>query len=111
MKVIKWETIIKNAECIIGTLGAGCWTTNSISMAAQLQFVEQLITKELVKSWRENAKEITKKAQAICRNWDIRRAKALLDVFPQLIPKKYQGKIPMADYDAKGNWVLIFAED
>ena len=111
MFVIKWQTIKRNAECFIGTLGAGCWGTNSISMAAQLQFIEQLMTDQPVKSWGENAKEITKKAQVICRNWDIRRAKALLDIFPQLIAKKYRGKTPIADYDEKGDWVLVFAGD
>lgn len=109
MSIYKWQGIVRNAECLVGTLGIGCWTTNSICMAAQLQFVEQLITKEPVKGWRENAKEITEKAQAICRNWDIRRAKTLLDIFPQLIAKKYRGQTPIASYDDKGNWVLVFA--
>lgn len=111
MKVIKWQTITRNAECLIGALGAGCWSTNSIAITALFQSVEQMITGESLKSWRENAKEITKKAQAICRNWDIRRAKALLDIFPQLISKKYHGKTPIADYDEKSNWVLVFAGD
>ena len=108
MKTYKWDTITHNAACIVGTLGAGCWTTNSICMAAQFQTVEQMITKEPIKGWRENAKEITKKAQDICLNWDIRRARALLDIFPQLIAKKYKGILPSAGYDEKGDWILVF---
>lgn len=109
MKTYKWQTITRNAECIVGTLASGCWTTNSICMAGQLQFIEQLITKEPVKTWGENCKEIAKKAQSICRNWDIRNAKTLLDIFPQLIAKKYRGQTPTASYDEKGNWILAFA--
>ena len=109
MKVYKWNKLTNDAACIVGSLGAGCWTSNNIVLSALSQSIEQVITKQPVKSWRENTKDIVKKAQAVCDNWDIRQAKTLFDIFPQLIAKKYRGKTPTADYDDKDDWVIIFA--
>ncbi len=108
MKIYKWSRITNNAACIIGSLGKNYWTSNSISMAALLQTLEQIITNEPIKNWRDNVKNIVEKAQSICDNWDIRKAKVLLDIFPTLIAKKYRGETPIAGYDEKGNWILVF---
>ncbi len=108
MKTYKWDRIIHEAENSVSLLGAGCWTSNSIALSALFQSVEQVITGEQIRSWRDNCKDITAKARSICLNWDIRRAKALFSIFPDLIAEKYRNQTPTAEYDDKGNWVLIY---
>jgi hypothetical protein len=110
MKTYKWNRLKCNAVIHVKTLGTGCWTHDGFSIPALLQSIEQAIIEEPIKHWRENQKELVEKAINICKNWDIRRAKALFDIFPQLINKKYKGKTPIAEYDEKGDWVIIFED-
>ena len=60
--------------------------------------------------WKRHAIELRNEAIRIIENWDIRRAKALIDLFPDIVPKCYVGKVPMcfmADND-NADWMIEF---
>lgn len=73
-----------------------------------MQQIEQVQTGQSVQPWKENAKLMQKMAWTIIENWDIRRAGALFEIFPDIIPKRYRGKDFAAEYNEKGNWIIIF---
>lgn len=39
--------------------------------------------------WRKNAEEIREKVIRIIERWDVRRVKALIELFPSIVPQKY----------------------
>ncbi len=76
---------------------------------AQMLFVEQMITGQKPKGWRENYKWLRAQGWKIIENWDIRLAKQLFDLFPSCIPKKHRGETPTAEYNEGGNWIVFFS--
>jgi len=107
MKIFRWELITEKAACAVAQKGKS-FNIGAPVFYGLLEQIEQCYTGQQVKSFWENAQEMSRKAQKICKKWDIRRAKALIDMFPYLIPKKYQGLTPIADMDENGDWVLIY---
>ena len=75
---------------------------------ALLLSVEQQITKEKVKFWRENAQILIEKAWEVIENWDIRKAGKLIEAFPTIVDKSCRGRMPICDIDEKGNWCVCF---
>ena len=107
MRIYKWERLKDAAAYIIGSLH-GTFLPTGAGTYGLFQQIEQHMTGQPVKNWRDNAKEMIKKAQAICDNWDIRMAGKLLELFPDIIAKKYRGRSFTCDMDERGNWCLCF---
>ena len=104
MKTYKWEQIKLNACRALSeqlTWDEGIW---GIIMG-----IEQQITGEKHKNWRENAKAMREKAWEAIENWDIRKAGKLIKLFPSIVSKKYHGQIPVCDMNEKGDWCLFFS--
>lgn len=101
MRIYKWDTLTDQAARQVGNIG--------LRDDAAIYGIMQQLEQERPKPWRENAKNMILRAQAICDNWDVRKAKKLIELFPTLVAKKYRGQTPVAEYDAAGNWVLIFS--
>lgn len=62
--------------------------------------------------WRKQAEELRDAAIRIIEHWDVRRAKALVDLFPGIVPQRCVGKVPvcyMADNE-KAEWMVEFPE-
>ena|ERR1039457_6625761 len=62
--------------------------------------------------WRKNAIEMRKEVIRIIERWDVRRAKALIDLFPGIVPKRCWGRVPVcfiADTE-KAHWMVGFPE-
>lgn len=60
--------------------------------------------------WRKQAEELRAEAIRIIEHWDIRRAKALIDLFPGIVPRNCLGKTPVcyiAD-NTKAEWLCEF---
>lgn len=60
--------------------------------------------------WRKNAEILRDETIKIIENWDIRRAKALIDLFPGVVPKYCLNKVPscyMADNENM-DWMVEF---
>ncbi len=103
MKTYKWEQIKLNAcRALSGQLNydQAIW--------GLLMGVEQQLTGEKRKSWRDNAKALREKAWLAIENWDIRKAGKLIKLFPSIVSKKYHGQTPVCDMDGRGNWCLCF---
>jgi hypothetical protein len=107
MKTFKWNKITEKAAIAVANKGKS-FNIGAPIYYGLLEQIEQHYTGQQVKSWWDNAQEMSRKAQEVCKRWDIRRAKALIDSFPHLIPEKYQGLTPIADMDENGDWVLIY---
>lgn len=104
MKIYKWKGIVLKA---CQALSSQFHSHNQGIYGLLLQ-IEQHQTGQKLKTWRENGKTLREKAWAICENWDIRQAGKLLELFPSIIAKKYQGRDFTCDMDEKGNWCLCF---
>ncbi len=102
--VYKWRNL-KLKAC--QELSTRCQGGIYVALAQQI-FIEQLQTGQKPENWRTNLKWLREQGWKIIKNWDIRCAKKLFEVFPNIIPKKYRGTMPMADYDINGNWIIIF---
>ena len=105
MKVMKWENVklkcqqamnVEPCNIFSGNFSKAYWATViGVSLAEK-------------KNWREVEPELREKCYSIIADWDIRRAKTLIDLFPHMMPKQCLNKIPVADMDEKGDWCLIF---
>jgi hypothetical protein len=61
-------------------------------------------------NWRKNAEKLREAAINIIEHWDIRRVKALIDLFPCCVPKYCLSKVPvcyMADNE-NADWMVEF---
>lgn len=99
MRQILWDTVKVNAIAEFGYpfYQAGPAIEGSAPYAL-------LISLENHKHWRENLKILEDAGCELIKNWDIRRASVLRELFPHCMPKGYI----TPDYDDKGRWVLIF---
>jgi len=62
------------------------------------------------KNWRDNMEELRQIVIRTIERWDVRRAKALVDLCPEIVPARCRGKIPrcyVAD-NANGDWVVEY---
>lgn len=107
MKIYRWERIRNEAAYELARL-SGSWFAGSAVYAGLFQSIEQQMTGQPRKSWRENAKEILEKAQDIIDHWDIRLAAKLIELFPNIIAKKYRGQEFTCDMNERGDWCLCF---
>lgn len=63
-------------------------------------------------NWKKNYDELWERCKAIVERWDVRRAKALIDLFPGIVPKRFVGRVPrcyMAD-TPNADWIVEFEE-
>lgn len=106
MQSFTWSNLtLKACRCL-----SGQFSLYNAGIYGECLMVEQLLTNQKVKSWRENATDLRKKAWNIIENWDIRCAGRLFEIFPSIIPKQYRGKPCTAEYNKRGNWVINFGE-
>jgi len=105
--VIKWDRLKELASRSIVQRSHN-WLANSTCYYALIACIEQQITGEKRKNWRENTKDMTEKAIDIIQRWDVRKAGKLVQLFPEIVPKKYVNTIPVCDMDEKGDWCLLF---
>ena len=103
MKTYKWEQIKLNACRRLSDA-----INYDIALYGILMGIEQQLTGEKHKNWRENAKAMREKAWEAIENWDIRKAGKLIKLFPSIVSKKYHKQTPVCDMDDKGNWCLFF---
>lgn len=45
---------------------------------------------------------------SLIRQWDIRKAAKLFELFPEIIQKKLRGRAPVAELDERGTWIISF---
>ncbi len=105
MRIYKWEKLKNEAACVLSSFSK---SLNIGPLYGLLQSLEQQITREKIKNWRENTKEMVLKAQKMIDNWDIRCAGKLFEVFPSIISKKYHNKSFNCEYNERGQWIIIF---
>lgn len=103
MRIYKWELLKNEVAYVIGNLH-----NMSAPIFALLQSVEQQLTGQRIRNWRDNTKGMIEKAQVICDNWDIRQAGKLLELFPSIIAKEYRGRDFTCDMNKRGDWCLCF---
>jgi len=97
---VKWETLKRKVE-------EKAWYPNFIENAAPYALLMSL-EQEHPRRWRDNAEVLRDLFVRTVRNWDIRRAKALVGLFPDIVPRRYVGVTPVAEMDEKGYWILVF---
>ena len=97
---VKWETLKRKVE---DSAWHPCFM-ESIAPYAILMSLEQ----EHPRRWRDNAEVLRNLFVRTVRNWDIRRAKALVELFPDIVPRRYAGVTPVAEMDDRGEWILVF---
>lgn len=103
MRVYKWEQLkLEACRALSGQLNY------DQALWGLIMGVEQQMTGERRRSWRDNATALREKAWAAIENWDIRKAGKLITLFPSIVAKKYQGQIPVCDINDKGDWCLCF---
>lgn len=102
--IFKWDTIKDKCVgmCKCNTFGA-LPHANSFYISAVMEAVACGHI-----DWRGKSKELQKKCEDIIDAWDIRMAKKLIDLFPNCIPTRFHNRTPKADYNEKGEWVLIY---
>ena len=103
MRIYKWNLLLLEA-----CRSLHCIRLHDEGICGIIQQIEQKFTGQKVLPWRDNAKDIKEQAWKIIENWDIRMAAKLFEIFPNIISKKYHNKPFVAEYDDKGNWVIIF---
>jgi len=103
MRVYKWENLKLKACQRLSE-----YSNNQIALYGLLQSLEQNLTGMDLKSWRNNSRDIREKAWNIIENWDIRKAKTLINLFPAIIAYKYRNETPICDYNDNGSWCLIY---
>lgn len=104
MRVFKWEHLkLKACQELSGKFSLFRAGGN-----AQLLMIEQMNTDQTIHNWRDNAKAMRLKAWEHIESWDIRYSGKLFEIFPSIIPLKYQGKPFTCEYDEQGNWCLCF---
>lgn len=62
--------------------------------------------------WKTNSKKMREQVIKIIERWDIRRTKALIDLFPGIVPKRFLGRVPVcyiAD-NKNADWIVEFVE-
>ena len=106
MLAIRWEALKLRACRELST----SFHLNKQGIYGILQRIEQQMTGQTIKAWRENGKELRQQAWELVEHWDVRCAAKLIEVFPGIIAKKYRGKTPMAEYDENCNWILTFED-
>jgi hypothetical protein len=118
MKTMKWNTLKKKAiliavgyePCIYGKLAPYAILAGIADMSLGFRRPDKNSSPKLGFGWRKNAEELRNKAIKVIEHWDIRRAKALIDLFPDCVPKYCLGKVPecyVADND-KAEWMVCF---
>jgi len=105
MKIMKWENVKLKCQQAMNTDYVGMFSSEFSKSFWTTVIGVSLAEK---KNWREVEPELREKCYSIISNWDIRRAKALIDLFPDMMPKQCLNKTPVAEYDEKGDWVLVF---
>lgn len=106
MKIIKWETLKLKCQQAMN-MDPSCMFIGEFSKAYWSTVIGMSLSEK--KNWRVIEPELREKCYEVISNWDIRRAKALIDLFPDILPRMYRAIVPLADQDAQGNWVLTFA--
>ena len=100
---IKWETLKTKAIDATGVCGEySFWQSGPYSLIAGIG--------DGSFDWKKNGKELRDKVVSIIDNWDIRRAKALIDLFPAIVPKNCQGRVPRCYMEDNENsdWMVEF---
>ena len=60
------------------------------------------------RTWRDVLPEMEDECKQIINNWDARCIMDLVKVFPHIMPKKYHDSTGVLDYNAKGEWIIVF---
>ena len=97
---VKWKTLKRKAE-------EKAWYPNFIENAAPYALLMSL-EQEHPRRWRDNAETLRNLFVRTIRNWDIRRAKALVDLFPDIVSRRDVGVPPVAEMAEKGEWIVVF---
>lgn len=105
----KWETIKDKAiDFVAGKSIWDCCYKNQVALVSLA--MEATIGKDY--NWKKSTEELRQQAITIINNWDIRMAKKLVDLFPEIIPERLRDKpitCYMADND-NADWMIEFAE-
>lgn len=101
--IMKWESLKRNAVLI--AVGNESYIYEKLAPYALLAGLGDAKC-----DWKRHAIELRNEAIRIIENWDIRRAKALIDLFPGVVPKYCVSKVPvcfMADNE-NADWMVEF---
>jgi len=109
---MRWDTLKEKAVlCAVGNETYFC--EKAAPWVIQEQVAEgRFGGRDHKDGWRMRSLEMRRKVAKVIENWDVRRAKALVDLFPGAVPKRCLGLVPrcyVAD-DGKGEWMVEFEE-
>lgn len=118
MKSIKWDTLKENIGAMIYSSIAELRDEKAVcqiladAAMSDYEALKQIRHKEgelnrtfpLIREYAERARKIV-------MMWDVRCAGQLRDLFPMHFPKHMRTGQLIADYDAKGDWVIMKKED
>ena len=110
---MKWKVLKEKAIlCAVGNETYFC--ERAAPWAMQEQVAEgKFGGRDHTDGWRLRSLELRDMVVKVIEKWDIRRAKALVDLFPGAVPKWCLGLVPRC-YEAdggKGEWMVEFGEE
>jgi len=108
----KWDTMKEKAILIaVGNCEYFCEKAAPWAMVEAVQ--ERKIGGKNHKSgWRMRSLEMRRKVIQIIERWDVRRVKALIDLFPGIVPQRFIGRAPVcfiADNE-NSDWMIEFSD-
>ena len=99
--IVKWDKLKEKAIlAAVGNLEYTC------EMAAPLALIAGI--GDGTYDWKRNSREMREAVIRVIEKWDIRRAKALIDLFPGIVPKRCAGKVPECFMAEDGGWTLEY---
>jgi len=105
-KVIRWESMKRKAETeFIGRTSvssiycSGHMAMLALHAAAKLPRAQRPC--DIMREWQDYGMETI-------RNWDVRCAMRLAELFPSCLPQYLHGLKPEAGYGEDGEWLLVF---
>ena len=103
--IVKWENLKK--KVILSAVGnVPYFYEKMVPLALSMS-----IHDEKFNNWRERTEWMRQEFIKVIENWDIRMVKKLIELFPDIIPIKYQRKTPVcfqADNE-NADWLIEFS--
>jgi hypothetical protein len=101
MKTYIWDSLKKK----IATEAYSSISIFNVRAMTAVLMNENLATRP---NWREDIQKLKDLVYERVMDWDIREAKKLIDLFPHNVTRFCKDKIPIAEYDENGRWILVF---
>lgn len=100
---VKWETLKEKAILVaVGNVEYVCMNAAPLALIAGVA--------DGTFDWKTNAGKMREAVIKVVERWDVRRAKALIDLFPGIVPRRFVGMVPVCYVEdtPSADWIVEF---